>query len=113
MMTPAELVQEQLEAYNARDLARFLACFSDDVCVYRPPHGEPVIEGKAAFGDFYARERFIHEGLRAELVNRIVLGDKVFDHELIHGISEQPVEMAVCFVVENGLITKVMGFSPT
>ncbi|SDE41731.1 nuclear transport factor 2 family protein [Kordiimonas lacus] len=112
MMTPAELVQEQLEAYNARDLTRFLACFSDDVCVYRPPLGEPVIAGKAAFGDFYARERFVHEGLRAELVNRFVLGSKVFDHELIHGIADEPIEMAVCFVVKGGLIRQVMGFSP-
>ncbi|NVJ99610.1 MAG: nuclear transport factor 2 family protein [Alphaproteobacteria bacterium] len=111
-MTPADLVQEQLEAYNARDLSRFLACFSDDVCVYRPPLGEPVIEGKEAFCAFYASERFIHEGLRAELVNRIVMGNKIFDHELIHGITEKPTEMAVCFVVEEGLISQVMGFSP-
>lgn len=112
MMSPADLVQEQLEAYNARDLARFLACFSDDVCLFRPPLGEPVIEGKDAFGTFYARERLVHEGLRAELLNRIVMGNKVFDHELVHGIGDAPVEMAVCFVVEDGLITQVMGFSP-
>ena len=67
----------------------------------------PLIVGKAAFGEFYASQRFIHEGLHAELVSRMVAGNKVIDHELIHGLGPEPVETAVMFVVEQGLITTV------
>jgi hypothetical protein len=49
-MTPENVVQRQFEAYNARDLARFLAQYSDDIHAYRPPIAEPVIVGKQAFG---------------------------------------------------------------
>nr|WP_243729874.1 hypothetical protein [Shewanella decolorationis] len=41
--TAEALVQAQLVAYNQRDLASFVALFSDDVCIYRPPASEPVI----------------------------------------------------------------------
>lgn len=111
-MSPLDLVQGQFDAYNARDLERFLSFFSDDVRVVRPPSGEAVIEGKEAFGAFYRDQRFNKKGLRAELVNRIVLGNKIFDHELIHGVAPEPIEMVAVFEVEGGLIRTVMGFSP-
>ena len=109
-MTPTELVQAQLEAYNARDLPRFLSVFSDDVVVYRPPQPEPVLVGRAAFAEFYATQRFNHRGLRAELLNRIAMGDKVFDHERIHGVRDEAFEMVVMFEVREGLIRTVLSF---
>ncbi|ESE39966.1 steroid delta-isomerase domain protein [Shewanella decolorationis S12] len=39
--TAEALVQAQLVAYNQRDLASFVALFSDDVCIYRPPPQSP------------------------------------------------------------------------
>jgi hypothetical protein len=33
MMNPEAVVQRQLDAYNARDLARFVACYAEDVLV--------------------------------------------------------------------------------
>ena len=103
-MNPETVVQRQLEAYNARDLQRFLAEYSDDVRVYRPPAVEPTSVGKAAFGEFYATQRFNHAGLRAELLNRMILGHKVIDHERIHGVREQPFEVAVVYDVVDGRI---------
>ena len=34
---PVEVVEEQLEAYNARDLDRFAATYSGDIRIYRLP----------------------------------------------------------------------------
>ena len=45
-MTPAEVVQAQVDAYNQRDLERFLACYSDAIAVYRMPAIEPTMLGK-------------------------------------------------------------------
>jgi hypothetical protein len=112
VLDPEQVVQRQFEAYNARHLERFLATFSDAITLYRPPALEPALCGKAAFGDFYANERFNRPHLRAELLNRIVLGNKVFDHERIWGVNEQPVEMVVAYAVHAGLIQTVWGFSP-
>lgn len=98
------MVQEQLDAYNARDLERFLACFADDVRAFRLPSLEPTLDGKKAFGDFYAVHRFQRPGLHADLIGRMVLGGKVIDHERIHGIADEPVEMAMIYLVEDGLI---------
>lgn len=101
---PEAVVQRQLDAYNARDLARFLAQYSDDVKAYKPPAAEPVLAGKAQFAAFYAAERFNRPGLHAELVNRIVVGNTVIDHERISGIGPAPFEVAVVYAVRDGLI---------
>lgn len=103
-MSPEAIIQRQLEAYNARDLERFIAEYSEDIRVYRPPAVEPAIIGKEAFGKFYATQRFNHVGLRAEIVNRMILGNKVIDHERISGVRESPFEVVVVYEVINGLI---------
>jgi hypothetical protein len=111
-MSAEAIVQRQLEAYNARDLERFLAEFADDVRVYRPPAAEPAISGKQAFGEFYARERFNRPTLHAELLNRMVLGNKIIDHERITGVRDEPFEMAVAYQVVDGRIAVMWAFDP-
>jgi hypothetical protein len=107
------LVQEQLEAYNARDLPRFLKCFSESVSVFRPPNPEPSLRGKAQLEEFYATQRFNRPALHAELLHRIVLGNKVIDHERITGVETEPLEMVVIFEIEDGLIETLWTFSAT
>lgn len=86
MARPEDPVQRQLEAYNSHDLERFVAEYTDDVRVFRPPAAEPVLEGKAAFAAHYAKNRFNLPDLHAKVVNRMVAGDKVVDHEHITGL---------------------------
>jgi len=105
-MDPVAVVQRQLEAYNARDLARFLAEYSDDIEVYRLPAAVPAIVGKEQFGDFYATQRFNCAGLHAELRGRMAFGSKVIDHERISGVRDQPFDVAVAYEVRNGLIVR-------
>lgn len=110
-MNAADPVQRQLDAYNDRDLERFVACYSDDVQLFRPPQADPVLSGKAAMAAHYAQHRFNRPHLHAELVNRMVLGNKVVDLERITGLRDQPFEAAVVFEVEVGLICRVWFFS--
>jgi hypothetical protein len=110
-MTAQEAVQHQLDAYNARDLDRFLAVYAADVKVYRPPAAEPSMDGKAALADFHARQRFHLPKLRAELLNRIVMGNKVFDHERVAGIRDAPFEVVAAYHVVDGMIRTVWFFS--
>ena len=103
-MAPEEVVQRQLDAYNARDLQRFLAEYSDDVKIFRPPATAPALGGKPVLGEYYAAHRFNLVGLHAEIVNRMVLGNKIIDHERITGVREQPFEVAAVYEVVDGRI---------
>lgn len=107
-MSPDEApVQRQLDAYNAHDLARFVAEYHDDVRVFRPPAVEPVLAGKAAFAKHYADNRFNRPALQARLVNRIVAGRIVVDHERITGLNDEPLEAIAVYEVVDGRIRTV------
>ncbi|MDX5406922.1 nuclear transport factor 2 family protein [Rheinheimera fenheensis] len=101
---PSQPVQRQLEAYNAKDLAAFIACYHADVRIYRMPALEPAITGIEALAHFYANERFTNAALRAEVLQRMVVGNKVIDHERVYGMTEQPYEVMVVYEVQHGLI---------
>ncbi|KPF70351.1 steroid delta-isomerase [beta proteobacterium AAP99] len=110
---PAEVpVQEQLDAYNAHDVARFVACYTEDVQVFRLPGTEPAMVGRAAMAVHYSKHRFNIPTLHAELVNRMVMGNKVIDHERIHGVREAPYEAAAIYEVRGGLIATVWFLNP-
>jgi hypothetical protein len=110
-MNPIDPVQRQLEAYNARDLQRFVAEYTDDVRVYRPPNPEPVLAGREAFGRHYAANRFNLPDLHADVVNRMVIGNKVVDHERIRGLGPEIVEAIAVYEVSRDKISAVWFFS--
>lgn len=112
VLTPEQAAQEQLEAYNQRDLARFVAVYHEDVEVFRPPQAEPTLRGRDALAEHYAARRFNLPGLRADLLGRIVMGNKVFDHELVHGVKPAPFEAAAVYEVVDGRIRRVWFFAP-
>ncbi len=111
-MGSEEVVQRQLDAYNARDLARFVAQFGESVQVFRMPATVPAMIGREALARYYAAHRFKLPGLHAELINRIVLGNKVIDHERILGVRPQPYEAVAAYEVRDGLIQTVWFFDP-
>ena len=110
-MTPEQAVQHQLDAYNARDLARFLEVYEDDVVVYRLPSKEPAFTSRGQLAEFYRTQRFNLPALRAELLNRMVIGNMVIDHERVHGVRDRPFEVAASYRVVDGLIRAVWFFS--
>ncbi len=107
---PAAVVQRQLDAYNAHDLARFVAEYADDVEVFRMPGTVPALSGKAAFAEHYAKNRFNLPQLHARLVNRIVAGDIVVDHEEITGLSETTMSAVAVYKVVGDKIKTVWFF---
>jgi hypothetical protein len=110
-LSPEAPVRRQLDAYNARDLEGFIAQYSEEIRIFRPPAPEPVIAGKAALAAYYATNRFNLPDLHADVVNRMILGNKVVDHELIAGVREGTFEVVAVYEVIDGRISSVWFFS--
>jgi hypothetical protein len=106
-MSPEDPVQRQLEAYNARDLERFIAEYADDIQVFVPPTIEPRLSGKEAFAEHYRKNRFNLPDLHAELVQRIVSGNTVVDHEKVTGLEGGDMEAVAVYRISDGLIRTV------
>jgi hypothetical protein len=110
--TPEVVVQRQLEAYNRHDLDAFLACYGEDARVYRIPNPDPTLAGRIRIGVHYAAHRFNVPELRAEILSRMKLGNKVIDHERVTGLPDSPVEVVAIYEVVDGLIQNVWFVQP-
>jgi hypothetical protein len=103
--SPEEVAQLQLNAYNAHDLEAFLEVYSEDVEIYSFPNTLKT-KGKAAMRKEYD---FITKTpkLFCKLLNRIVQGNMVIDHEEVYGFGDKPFYGIAIYIVEKGKITKV------
>ncbi|PPK88340.1 hypothetical protein CLV84_1306 [Neolewinella xylanilytica] len=100
-------VQTQLDAYNTGDLDLFLSAYADSVRIYNYPD-ELRSQGKegmrATYGNMFAEL----PDLQCRLVNRMVMGNRVIDHEsVIFTAGEAPVEVIAIYTVADGAITEV------
>lgn len=106
-MTPEQIIQAQVEAYNQRDLDAFLALHSPTAQLFDLPTGNLIAEGAADLRERYSK-RFASEDLHAEIVNRMVLGNRVIDHEHITGMQpDRTVKAIAIYEIENELIQRV------
>lgn len=106
-MSPQEIIQAQIIAYNAHDLDAFIALHSPTAQLFDLPTGELICEGESALRERYAK-RFENDALHAEIVNRIVHGNRVIDHERITGIlPDKIVEAVAIYDIENEKIQRV------
>lgn len=80
-ITPEMVVQQQLDAYNARDIDAFMAIYADNAQIFEHP-STLLVDGLAAVRERYTA-RFQEPNLHARLVERMVMGNKVIDHELV------------------------------
>lgn len=111
-MTAVDIVQRQLDAYNARDLERFVATYSETIRICRLPSCEPLVSSKRELAELYATRVFNAPSLHAEILDRMVLGNKVIDHERVSGLREAPVEAIAVYEVADGLIQRVWFLNP-
>jgi hypothetical protein len=104
---PEAVVQRQLDAYNARDIDALMATYAEDVQVFEHP------ATLLANGSQELRERqvvrFQEPNLHALLVNRIVAGNLVIDHEHVTRTFPEgtgQLEMVAMYEVQDGKISR-------
>ena len=93
--TPEEVVQEQVEAYNARDVDAFLATYHPEAGLFNHPEGETVAAGREAMRQIYARLFEETPDLHVDITDRIVHGKFVIDREAVRGFPGRDVHHAV------------------
>jgi len=104
-LSPVDLVQQQLNAYNAHDLEAFLAPYAEDVELYEFPN-KLVSKGKEQMRKDYLFITKVPQ-LYCRLKNRVVQGNMVIDHEEVSGFGPKPVYAVAIYLIEKGKISKV------
>lgn len=105
-MKPVDVVQAQVEAYNAQDLDAFCACFASD-CVIADLNGAVTQEGAGQIRERYAAMFAQYPENKAQIVSRMAVGDVVIDHERIQRSPELRLEAIAIYTVRDGLISRV------
>ncbi|UII32557.1 nuclear transport factor 2 family protein [Fulvivirga ulvae] len=105
--TPEELADLQLDGYNNRDIETFLSAYSDSVKVYNFP-ATLLYTGKENMQKRYSDMFDKMPDLHCELVNRIVEGHTVIDHENVIFDKSKPAMRAIAiYKVSEGKIQEV------
>ena len=105
-LSPEELAQGQLEAYNNHDIETFCSFFSKNIQVYDAMTKEIMFSGMEAFRERYTK-RFANPELHCTLVNRMVHENIVIDQESVLGLGEEVVLAIAIYHIEDGLIQEV------
>jgi hypothetical protein len=110
-VNPSDIIQRQLDCYNARDLAGLLATYSPDA-VHRDLQGNILAVGHEQLRERFA-VRFAEPDLHAKLLQRTVMGTIVVDHEIItrnfaepEGVRLGTIEMLCIYEVVGNTIAR-------
>lgn len=106
-MNSEEIVQKQVEAYNTRNLENFLDCHATNIQLFSLFDNTPYSVGKENLKNVYKEVFENSPELHTEIINRMVMGNIVIDHEIVTGRKgvEKSTIIAI-YEIENGLISK-------
>jgi hypothetical protein len=106
-LSGVDLVQAQLEAYNAQDLDAYCACFAEDVVV-ADLNGTVTTKGREAYRTRYDGVFKQFPQNKAELLNRMVVGSTVIDHEkVVRAPGGDSFEVIAIYTLAGGKIARV------
>ncbi len=105
MESPEQIVQRQVNAYNARDIEAFLATYTEDIEVY-DEENKLIAKGQEQMRSTYAGMFETVTDLYCEIENRIVINNKVIDKEKVR-FNGRYVNAVAIYEVSSGKISKV------
>ena len=110
MPTNEQIVQDQVNAFNDRNLDRFLSFYISDVIILNG-QGNEMMMGHEGMKPFYGKLFEQSPDLHVEIRKRIVVGQHVFDEEQISGVNLEgfPAEIhsAAIYRIMDGKIVHV------
>ncbi len=106
-MSNADVAQKQLDAYNAQDVDAMMAFYAPDVVV-SGLNGTPTETDREALRVRYQKAFAQFPKNKAELVNRIAVGNTVADHEhVIRAPGGETFDVIAIYSFRDGLISRV------
>ena len=111
---PTQVVQRQVEAYNAHDLDAFVASYAPNIQVRLLPADSLIIADSGAFRRENAYLQRVPAGFGVDITDRIVTGCFVIDHERLRPVGDRPARDAgaAIYQVEGRLIRRVWFVGP-
>jgi putative hydrolase of HD superfamily len=106
---PADVVQAQVDAYNAHDIEAFLACYGDGITVTDLSGGRPPVRGIPALRAMFASLAHQPPEAHVQILQRSSAGALVVNHERLVGdaaVQGQPEAMTM-YEVREGRIVNV------
>jgi imidazolonepropionase-like amidohydrolase len=103
--TPEQIVQRQINAYNAKDIEAFLDTYADTIEIFNFPN-ESTLTGKEQLRSRYMTMFGGDSRLYCEIKNRIVIGNKVIDKEYVR-FDDRYSDVIAIYEIEDGKIAKV------
>jgi hypothetical protein len=108
VLTPVEVVRAYTAAANRHDLDAFLALYADDVRKSRFA-GELTSQGIAHNRETYTKSFAAAPNLKIDIVEMIVLGDKVMVHDRVTGRPDgKTADELTVYQVRDGRITNIV-----
>ena len=108
-LTPEQVVQENVDCYNARDINGFMTSFSEDIALYNFSESLPSLTGLTQIREYYDELFRLSPQLFSTIIKRITFDNKVIDHESITGRkgSEEIIELVLIYEVQKDKICKI------
>lgn len=106
-LAPSEVVDRQIQAYNARDIAAVCDLYALDAVLIRLHDGTELCRGRDAVRSRYARFFADHAGAHCQLQARIAIGNFVIDQERVTGTARGVLEGVAIYEVLHQRIQTV------
>lgn len=106
-MNAETTVQRQLNAYNAKDIDALMAVYASEAQQFEHP-AKLLADGAAQIRERFVA-RFKEPNLHAQLINRIVAGNVVIDHESVTRTFPEgagKIELVAIYEVQQDKIIK-------
>jgi len=112
MLSPEEIIDIQLNAYNRQDMTGFLSVYHTDAQFFRWP--DKLIErGHEAFARAYGALWARCPDLKARILQRSVVGRFVIDLEKLEGHADGPREpLLVIYETQDSKILRIWVLDP-
>jgi uncharacterized protein (TIGR02246 family) len=106
-ITPHPVLDRLVAASNAGDAAGFAAVLADDVRIVS--HPGRVLQGSASeVRTHYEKVFATNPGNRTEVVHRVVLGDRVVDHERVRRSADaEPFDVIAINTIEGDRVASI------
>ncbi len=107
----SNVVQRNIDAYNAHDARALAETFTPDAQFIQHP-GILIYDGKEAIYKGYADSFRKNKNAHCQVLHRSLLGARIVDEAEFTGLGKLPVKGIIIYELRNGLIANIWAIPP-